>query len=112
MTISAFGNVTTTGNITFASIGNTAVTWMSICNYSSNTVSANVYVVPSGDTAGNNNIVLSQLILASGNGGGAGGDTYQMYSAAEKLLLGNGDSIQVSSNANSAITVVTSYTTL
>ena len=113
MTISAFGNVTTVGNIVYASVGNTAVTWLSICNYSANSVTANVYVVPNGNTISNNNIILSSLLLTSGNGGhGPGGDTYQLYNAAEKLLLGNGDSIQVQSNANSAITVVTSYTSI
>ena len=112
MSISCFGNVTTVGNVVYASTGNTAVTWMSLCNYSANTVKANIYAVPSGQVIGSNNMIICGLVLTSGNGGTSGGDTYQLYQGAEKILLGNGDSIQVSSNANSAITVVTSYTTI
>ena len=108
----ATAQITTAGNIAYASVGNTAITWLSICNYSTNTVTANVYVVPSGNTLGNTNIILANLVLTSGNAGHGGGDTYQLYNAAEKLLLGNGDSIQISANANSAITVVTSYTSI
>ena len=110
MALSAFGNVTTAGNVVFASVGNTAITWLSLCNYSGNAVSANVYAVTNGDSLGSENIIIADLILNTGNGGGAGGDTYQLYNAAEKLVLANGESIQVSANANSAITVVTSYT--
>jgi hypothetical protein len=53
---------------------------------------------------------LSSIQL-TGNGA-TGGDTYQLYNAAEKLLLGPGDFIQVSANANAAVSVVTSYTTI
>jgi hypothetical protein len=103
-------NVTTvTGNV-YVSSGNTAITFLSMCNYSGNTVTANLYVVPNGDTVGNNNIVLASIEL-TGNVNNAG-DTYQLYQAAEKLLLGPGDSIWADANANSAVTVVTSYTTI
>ena len=64
---------------------------------------SNIYVVPSGDTLGNTNITIVNLALAAY-------DTYQLYGAAEKLLLANGDSIQVSANANSAVTTVVTYT--
>jgi hypothetical protein len=106
----ALGNVTTTvGNI-YVSSGNTAVTFLSICNYSASNVAANVHVVPSGDAADETNIVLVGLELtASGN---ATGDTYQFYAGGEKLLLADGDSIQMSAGANSAITTVTSYTSI
>jgi hypothetical protein len=40
------------------------------------------------------------------------GDTYQLYAGAEKLLLNNGDSVQVNASANTAITTVTSYTSI
>lgn len=112
MSISCFGNVTTAGNVVYASIGNTAITWLSLCNYSANTVQANIYAVPSGGTLGSNNMIVAGLVLSSGNGGNAGGDSYSIYSGAEKILLGNGDSIQVVANANAAITVVTSYTSI
>lgn len=108
----ALGNVTTTSSAMYTSSGNTAITFMSICNYSASPVIANVWVVPNGDTAANTNIVLASLPLAAGNAGISGGDTYQFYGAGEKLLLGNGDAIHANGSANNAITIVTSYTSL
>ena len=95
--------ITTTGNIAYASTGNSAVTYMTLCNYTSGNVTANIYVVPSGNTLGNTNITIANLPLTPY-------ETYQLYGAAEKLLLANGDSIQVSANANSAVTTVVTYT--
>jgi hypothetical protein len=108
MTI-AVANVTTAGNTVYTSTGNTAITFLSLCNYGNADAETNFYVVPSGSTAGNTNIVFTQLVLtAQGNGTG---DTFQVYAGGEKLLLGNGDFISVISNANT-VTAVTSYTTL
>lgn len=100
---------TTVGNV-YVSTGQTAITFMSICNYAASNVAVEVYVVPSGDTAGNTNIILTGLELNTA--GNATGDTYQLYSGGEKLLLGNGDSVQMTATANSAVTVVTSYTSI
>jgi hypothetical protein len=103
MTI-AVANVTTAGNIVYPSVGNTAVTYFALCNFTSGNVAANVYVVPNGETIANSNMLISNITLT-------GNDTYFLYTAAEKLILGNGDSIQVISNANS-ITSTTSYTSI
>ena len=97
-------NVTTAGNTVYTSTGNTAITFLSICNFASATCTANVYVVPSGGTAGNTNIVLATLELT-------GLETYQLYVGGEKLLLNNGDFVNVQANANT-VTTVTSYTTI
>lgn len=99
----ALGNVTTAAANIYVSSGDTAVTFLSICNYSAGNVTANVFVVPAGDTAGNLNTVLSQIEIAAN-------DTYQFYAASEKLVLSNNDSIQANANANNTITTVTSYT--
>lgn len=101
----ALGNITTAASNAYVSTGNTAVTFLSITNYSAGNITANVFVVPSGDTAGNLNIILSQIEIATL-------DTYQIYSGGEKLLLSNGDSVQANANANNSITTVTSYTTI
>lgn len=98
-------NITTSVANAYVSTGNTAITFFTLCNYSAGNATTNVYLVPSGGTAGNNNIILSNLLITSN-------DTYQMYQAAEKMLLSNGDSIQVSANANSAITTVATYTSI
>ena len=104
MTISTSAIGNTVGNV-YVSSGNTAITWMSINNYSAGNVLANVYVVPNGDTAGTDNLILTNLDLAAN-------DTYQIYAAGEKLLLGNDDSIQVVANTGASLNAVVSYTTL
>lgn len=99
------GNITTSASNAYVSTNTTAVTYLSLCNYTAGNVTANVYVVPSGGTAGNSNIVLSQLLITAN-------DTYQFYAGNEKLILANGDSVQVDASANNAITSVTSYTSV
>lgn len=99
------GNVTTSAASVYTSVGNTAITFLSLCNYSAGNVVANVFVVPSGNSAGNTNIIINNINITVG-------DTYQLYAGAEKLLLNNGDSVQVNASANTAITTVTSYTSI
>lgn len=94
---------TSAGNIVYTSTGNTAITWLSLNNWGPSNVTANLFVVPSSGTAGTPNQVYYSLPLASG-------DTYQIYAANEKLLLDNGDFIQVQCTGNLA--VVTSYTSV
>lgn len=97
-------NVTTATSNVYVSTGNTAVTFLTLCNYGVANVTANVYLVPAGNTAGNTNMILSTLPIATT-------DTYQLYAGSEKILLSNNDSIQVDATANT-VTVVTSYTTI
>ena len=49
MTI-AIGNVTTTPTAMYTSTGNTAITYLNLCNYSGANVTANVYIVPNGSS--------------------------------------------------------------
>lgn len=95
-------NVTSSTAAVYTSTGNTGVTFVSICNYTASNVTANVFVVPSGDTAGNLNLVLSAIGLTAN-------DTYQLYAGSEKLVLGNGDTIQVNASANNSVATVTSF---
>lgn len=105
MAISTSGVTNGSASNVYVSSGNTAVTYLSLTNVSAGNVLANVYVVPSGDTAGNTNVTLLQIEIATL-------DTYQLYAGNEKLLLGNGDSIQANTNAASSITAVCSYTSV
>jgi len=104
MTI-AIANVTSTAANVYVSNGNTAITWMSLTNYSAGNVTANVFVVPSGSSASNLNAVLNQIEIAAN-------DTYQIYSAGEKLLLSNGDAMVANANVDNAVNAVTSYTSI
>lgn len=97
-------SVTTLGNVVYTSGGNTAITFMSFANWGAGNLTANVFVVPNSGTATTSNQILYSLPLNSG-------DTYQLYAAGEKLLLGPGDFVQVNATANS-VTVVTSFTTI
>ena len=98
--------VTTSAANIYASSGNTAITWLSITNYTASTNAlANVHVVPSGGSANAQNLILRQIEIA-------GGDTYQLYAAGEKLLLENNTAIQAVANTNSVLTIVVSYTTI
>ena len=105
MSISTFQLSSGAAANVYSSTGNTAITSLTFCNYSAANIAVNMFVVPSGGSAGNSTVVLANLIIQ-------GGDTYQIYQAAEKLLLGNGDTIQANANVNSTITAVTSYTTI
>lgn len=87
----------------YTSTGNTAITFLSICNWSPGSATANLYIVPNGSSATTNNVVLSSLPLTPS-------DTYQLYLGAEKIILGPGDTIQMDSTAN--VTAVTSFTSL
>jgi hypothetical protein len=102
ITTAAIGN--TVSNV-YVSGGNTAITWLAINNSTANTVTANVYAVPAGNAANTQNLILTNIEMT-------GYETYQLYNAAEKLLLGNNDSIQVVANATGNLNVVTSYTTI
>ena len=104
MTIQTFSANTTVGTA-YTSTGATAVTFMSFCNYANVAITANVYVVPSGNTVGNTTVILQNLPLTPG-------DTYQLYAGAEKLLLNTGDTIRVQASTANALNVVTSYTTI
>lgn len=99
------GNVTTATSAMYTSVGNTAVMFFSLTNYSAANVTANVYVVPNGNSASNLNMVVSQLSITTH-------DTYQLYAGNEKLLLSNGDSIQTDCSANNSVSVVSSYTAM
>jgi hypothetical protein len=94
----------TVGNI-YVSGGNTAITWLTLNNYTANTVSANVHAVPAGNTANTQNLILTNVELT-------GFDTYQIYAAGEKLLLSNNDTIQAVANSTGNLNAVVSYTTI
>ena len=104
MSISTSAVSTTIGNV-YVSSGNTAVTALTLCNYSPGNVSINLYIVPGNATPSTTNIVLANLFLTSE-------DTYELYQASEKFIFGNGDYIAANATANSSVSVVVSSTSL
>ena len=95
-------NVTTTGGNIYSSSGNTVVTWLSLCNTTAGNITANVHVLASGDTANAMNTIISNVLITVG-------DTYQIYTGNEKILLDNAGAIYAIASANS-LSAVTSYT--
>ncbi len=95
--------ITTTGNTVYSSSGNTVITWLSITNYSTGNVTANVHVVPSAGSANTQNTIISNVLITAG-------DSLQLYTGNEKLILENATAIFAVSNANTALNAVTSYT--
>jgi lipopolysaccharide export system protein LptA len=105
-------NVTTLGTTVYTSSGNTVVTFLSLTNYTANTVSANIHIVPNnGGSAGTANIQnLAIVSLDIVSNGASTGDTYQFYVGNEKLVLSDNDSIQVVASADNSISTIVSYT--
>ena len=87
----------------YTSNGNTAITFMSLCNFTEFAQEVSIYIVPSGNTPGLDNIVIASLELTPKN-------TYEFYHGAEKLILADGDYIAVSSTDPGSVSVFVSYT--
>ena len=103
MTIATYSVTTVTGNA-YISGGNTAITSLTLCNWGPANVTVNLYVVPNTYAADTSTQALYSLPIYSG-------DTAQLYTFAEKLLLADGDSIQIDATENT-ITSITSYTSI
>jgi len=86
MAITNFQVGTGTGTEAFAATADTAVTAMYITNKSSTAGNVDIYVVPSGDTVGENFKIYNNLQIPAE-------DTYVIDS--EKLILENGDKIYI-----------------
>jgi hypothetical protein len=104
----AIGNVTTSATTVYTSSGNSVVTFFSITNYTASTQTANVWVVPNGSSASNLNLAITTLAITSN--GTSTGDTYQFYVGNEKLVLANGDTLQVQGSNNNSLSTIVSYT--
>ena len=86
MAITNFQVGTGTGTEAFAATADTAVTAMYITNKSSTAGNVDIYVVPSGDTVGENFKIYNNLQIPAE-------DTYVIDS--ERLILENGDKIYI-----------------
>ena len=90
----------TSATTVYTSTNTSAITAIFLMNDDASTVTIQVHVVADGDTASASNKIIKDLaILAS--------DTYVFDT--EKLILDNGDTIQVSASTSSVVHVTTSY---
>ena len=90
-----------TGNAAniYASSGSSAITTIHLCNYTANNAYANLFLVPSGGTAGNGTIIYSHVSITSYN-------TLIIY--AEKFILSDGDTVKANASAANTITATIS----
>jgi hypothetical protein len=93
-------NVTTVASSIYTSSGNSATTVMHFCNYTNNGTTANVWIVPNGQTANSINMIYSNVTITSFN---------TMVIDTEKLILGNGDAIYANASANLSVGATVSY---
>jgi hypothetical protein len=83
-----------------SSTGTSAITTIHLCNYTPNTQTANIYIVPAGSSAGSGTIIYSNVSLTAYN-------TQIVY--AEKFILGNiGDAVMANCSNASAVTATVS----
>ena len=100
MAIENFALTSTAANILVNGTGTTAVTTIHLCNYSGNTQTANLYVVPGGQAAGPATIIYSNISLTAYN---------TLIVSAEKFILGSlGDAIMANCSNASTITATVS----
>jgi hypothetical protein len=102
MTIASSSIANATGTITYTSSGNTVITWLSITNYTASDATVNLHIVNSGGSANSINQVISNVLVTAG-------DTLQLYTGAEKVVLNNGDFVRAIANASTTLNCVTSY---
>lgn len=90
----------TTANILYGTASvNKAVTCIYFCNTTANTVAINLFAVPVGSAVANC-VVYNNLSIA-------GSDTAIID--MEKIILGDGDSIQANCTTNNAVAMTVSY---
>lgn len=83
----------------YTSSGASAITTIHIANYTNTSVVANVYVVPSGATAGNSTVIYSNYTITAYN---------TLIVDSEKFILDNGDSIQANCSIPGILTATVS----
>jgi len=80
--------------------GTSAITTIHLCNFTSTTQTANIYIVPIGSSANNSTIIYSNVSLTAYN-------TQIVY--AEKFILSNiGDAVMANSSTPNSITATVS----
>jgi hypothetical protein len=83
----------------YTSSGASAITTVHLANYTNATVVANIYVVPSGGSAGNATVIYPNYSITAYN-------TLIIYQ--EKFILGNGDAVMANCSAANSITATVS----
>ena len=97
--------VSNSATTVYTSTNNTAVTYMQLTNTSAGALTVDIPVIPNGDSLSTTNAVAKTLSISAT-------DSYQLYTGGEKLLLANGDIVQVTASAATGINAVVSFTSI
>ena len=94
-------NISAANTSTYTSVGESAIVFMSLCNYGGADVLVDIHAVPDGDAINDTNLLIKDLEILAG-------DTYILYHGGEKLIISNNDRIVVSSSILNSVTAITS----
>lgn len=83
----------------YTSSGNNAVTTVHLCNYTASAVTANVYAVPNGGSAGNTTVIYSNVAITAYN---------TLIIDTEKFILSNGDALLAAVSASNSVNATVS----
>tara|TARA_B100000029_G_C17388373_1_gene892459 strand:- start:293 stop:613 length:321 start_codon:yes stop_codon:yes gene_type:complete len=87
----------------YTSTGESAVTTIFFCNTDSSSIDVTVWIVPSGDTLGDEHMIMKELTINAT-------DTFAFGS--ERILMGASDTIQAIAGTTNKVSVVISYTSI
>ena len=97
-------NISTTTSSVYTSSGSTAALTFYFANYSTTTnATFSLWAVSNGNSPSNINVLYSNVTVLAG-------DTY--VADSERLFLENGDELYARANANNAISMTLTFTTV
>jgi hypothetical protein len=83
----------------YTSTGASAITTIHLANYTNTSVVANIYIVPSGGSAGNSTIIYPNFSITAYNA---------LIVYQEKFILNNGDAVMANCSAANSVTATVS----
>lgn len=92
-------SATAAGNI-YVSSGNTVISTMHLCNFSSTAQTVNVHIVPAGSIANSTNIIYSNVSISAYN---------TLVIDKEKFVLSNNDTIRANCNTAGTVSATITY---
>lgn len=95
-------NIGASATTTYTSSGDSALTFMSLCNHGTNTVTCDIHIVPNGDLPTNDNLLIKDLEIIAG-------DTFILYHGGEKILMENGDYVSVDASLANVVAAISSH---
>jgi len=87
----------------YTSSGESAITTIFFCNTDSSAIDITVWIVPNGETLGDEHMIMKELTINAT-------DTFAFGS--ERILMGASDTIQAIADTINKVSVVISYTSI